>query len=368
MADFSKLNAILDMGRWAPSGDNTQPWHFEIIDPSTVIVRGNDTRRHCVYDLDGHPSQIALGALLETIAIAASGHGLRLAVERPSNQDEEHPTFELKFTGDSDVAPDRLLPSITQRSVQRRPLRTTPLTAAEKSALQGAVGPQFRLVWLEGGPMKMRTARLMFSSAKIRLTMREAYQVHRDVIEWNARYSETRVPDQALGIDPLTTHVMQFAMKSWERVRFFNRYLAGTWAPRLQMDFLPGLACAGHFVLCAADPPATIDDYVQAGRAVQRFWLTCTHLGLLMQPELTPLIFSRYARDGIQFSSEPGIDASAQRVAERLEALVGRDSARSSVFMGRVGHGPQPTSRSLRKPLSALMKAPEQQSQQPVVR
>ncbi|HWW68783.1 MAG TPA: nitroreductase family protein, partial [Duganella sp.] len=70
------LEQILELARWAPSGDNTQPWRFEILDARRLIVHGHDTRDHCVYDLDGHPSQISLGALLETMAIAASTFGL----------------------------------------------------------------------------------------------------------------------------------------------------------------------------------------------------------------------------------------------------------------------------------------------------
>jgi len=48
------IEQILDQARWAPSGDNTQPWRFEIKGPLHVVVHGSDTRRHCVYDLDGH--------------------------------------------------------------------------------------------------------------------------------------------------------------------------------------------------------------------------------------------------------------------------------------------------------------------------
>ncbi len=63
------LIEVLDLARWAPSGDNTQPWRFAIEASDRVAIFGRDTRAHCVYDLDGHPSQISLGALLETIAL-----------------------------------------------------------------------------------------------------------------------------------------------------------------------------------------------------------------------------------------------------------------------------------------------------------
>jgi len=50
------LRDVLDLARWAPSGDNTQPWRFAIVGADRVVVYAHDTRETCVYDLDGHPS------------------------------------------------------------------------------------------------------------------------------------------------------------------------------------------------------------------------------------------------------------------------------------------------------------------------
>ena len=80
--DRAELMSLFEAARWTPSTSNTQPWRFEIVDDFNVVVHGFDTRDHCVYDLDGRPSQISLGALLETIAIAASGHGREMVVRR----------------------------------------------------------------------------------------------------------------------------------------------------------------------------------------------------------------------------------------------------------------------------------------------
>ena len=70
------LTQILDLARWAPSGDNTQPWRFEIVDEHHIRVHGSDTRDHVLYDYDGRASHIAHGALLETMRIAATRFGL----------------------------------------------------------------------------------------------------------------------------------------------------------------------------------------------------------------------------------------------------------------------------------------------------
>ena len=103
-----------------------------------VIVHGFDTRDHCVYDLNGHPSQIALGALLETLRIAASGFGLRAAVRR-LDAPETQPTFDVRLVADAAVAASPLIPCITVRAVQRRAMKTRPLNPAEKRELEASV-------------------------------------------------------------------------------------------------------------------------------------------------------------------------------------------------------------------------------------
>lgn len=346
---------ILDFARWAPSGDNTQPWRFEIIGPNHVAVHGFDTREHCVYDLDGHPSQIAIGALIETAAIAASHHQLRTQARRRSDSPDARPVFDLEFIQDPSITRDPLLASVKTRSVQRRPLKTRPLTAQQKQALAAAVSPDYAIMWLESGGERLKMAKMLFHSAKIRLVTPEAYRVHKDIIQWRSQFSDDRVPDGALGTDPMTTHLMRFVMQSWERVEFFNRFLAGTWMPRIQLDFVPSVACAAHFLLLAKTPAHSIDDYVEAGRATQRFWLTATQLGLMLQPEVTPLVFTRYTRKGTPFSIKPGAQQMAQQLDRRFVDMVGEHAATNAVFMGRIGNGREPTARSLRRPLESLL-------------
>jgi hypothetical protein len=124
------------------------------------------------------------------------------------------------------------------------------------------------------------------------------------------------------------------------------------------MDLIPGLACAAHFVLKARQQPRSIDDYVAAGRAVQRFWLTLTTLGLVMQPEMTPLIFSKYVREGTNFTRKTALHGAARRLQEKTAALIFTDGL-FPVYMGRLGAGPAPHARSERLPVEGLLRKPE---------
>ena len=346
------IEQILDLARWAPSGDNTQVWRFEILGPLSLAVHCHDTRADTVYDLDGHPSQISYGALFETMTIAASGHQLRTEISRRPG-DEHRPVFDVVFVADAGVTPSPLIAAITHRSVQRRPMKTRPLAADDKRALEASVGDDFHIQWIEGSRDKLTTAKLMYDNAKLRLSMPEAYEVHKRIIHWGVHRSPDRVPDQALGVDAMTLKLMKWAMHSWGRLSTMNK-LMGTWAPRLQMDLLPGMACAAHYVIKARRAPENIDDWVSVGRAVQRFWLTLTLRGLYMQPEMTPLIFSRYIRHQRQFTRTAALHGFADNLRERTTALIGTDG----VYMGRLGFGPAPTARSERRPLDQLMHRP----------
>ena len=84
----SVVRQILELARWAPSGDNTQPWRFEIEDEQHLVVHGFDMRDHVIYDLQGRASQLALGGLLETIEIAARSRGLKCDINRRQDMPE----------------------------------------------------------------------------------------------------------------------------------------------------------------------------------------------------------------------------------------------------------------------------------------
>jgi len=352
---MTSLAEVLDLARWAPSGDNTQPWRFAIEGADRVVVYGHDTRAHCVYDLDGHPSQISIGALLETIVIAATHFGLSARVTRRGGTPDEHPVFDVSLTARPGRTEDPLAAHIRARTTQRRPLSRRRLTPLQKGALAQAVVPEYSLQWFERTGARAKVAWLDFKSAHLRLTIPEAYEVHRNVIEWDADVSEDRVPAGALGAGRASLRMMRWALASWQRVDRLNRFAAGTLMPRLELDLVPGLACGAHVVLVAARPPRTLDDYVAAGRALQRFWLTATSLGLQFQPEYTPLIFARYARERVRFTARERALREAAVIRARVERLLGAEVAERAVFMGRLGIATPVAARSARLPLDRLM-------------
>ena len=347
------LLQILDLARWAPSGDNTQPWRFEIVADDRILIHGHDTRAQVLYDFDGHPSQLAHGALLETLRLAATRFHLRAEWTIRPDRPESAPIYEVSLHP-SNAPEDPLVGFIEKRMVQRRAMRTTALLPEHRQALIAAVGDGYTLQFFASFTERLAVARLLWRNAYLRLTCPEAYPVHRDIIEWNTRYSTDRIPDQAVGVDPLTVKLMKWVMQSWGRVDVFNRFLFGTIVPRVELDFVPALACATHLLLRPNEAPVSLPDHVHAGIALQRLWLTAASQGLYLQPEMTPVIFRWYVQAGRSISTRAEIDRGAQEVAAAFEALAGVERHDPFAFFCRIGSSAQPASRSVRKSLSEL--------------
>ena len=348
------LLKILDLARWAPSGDNTQPWRFEIVSDNHIAVHGHDTRDHVLYDFDGHASQMAHGALLQTIQLAASRFALQSEWELRPDAPAALPVYDVRFEP-AQIDESPLTAFIETRCVQRRPMRTKPLNAQQKTALIDAAGEEYHLQFFESFRDRFAVARLLWNNAHLRLTCPEAYPTHRDIIDWDTRYSKDRIPAQAIGVDPMTAKLMRWVMRSWERVDFFNRYLLGTIPPRVQLDFLPALGCAGHILMRPHKALRAPIDYVNAGMALQRLWLTATSLGLYLQPEMTPVIFRWYVQSQRSMSALPSIDLGAAKLAKSFNRLTGSKLSDDFTFFCRIGNSRLPYSRSLRKDLSVLM-------------
>ena len=348
------IEAILEAARWAPSGDNAQPWRFALLGPEAVRVRiAHDPASPYEYR-GGEPTQLSGGMMLEALAIAASAHGRTAAVQpEPA---AAVPTAVVRFAATQHVAIDPLYAMLPLRSVDRRPYRRRPLTPHERASLEGAVGPGLSVRWHEGDRARFAFARAGAHATSVRLRLPEAYPVHRRSIDWAPGDSETGIPAAATGLWRPTLPVMRWAMRDWRRMSWVNR-LGGAGSAALQLDWVPAIGSAAFFTVALRDGVERDTQTLwQAGRGLLRFWLAASRLGLAVQPGLAILMFAHYGRTGVQFTADPALRQGAARCAEALRRAIGEDGSRL-LFLGRIGEpGDRPPgARSVRRPLAALI-------------
>jgi sulfur-carrier protein adenylyltransferase/sulfurtransferase len=350
----SPVIRILNLARWTPSGDNTQPWRFEIIDDYRIVVHIQYAQEMVVYDLYGQNTLLAIGALLQTMELAATSEGFQMHAQRRQHAQGKLHAIDISFSLDQAIQVDSLVFEIPRRAVQRRPLSMRPLTHSQKQSLQQAAGKHYTIHWMESLLQRLQMTKLILQTTRIRLRIPEAYPVHKSIIEWNAQYSLDRIPDAALGPGRINLKIMRSVLSSWGRVQFLNHYIGAAWSTSLQLDGWTALSCGAHMIILRNQKPQTEDDFIDSGKASERVWLAATKLNLWQQPEMALPTFARYASENVPFTTLIDQRQEAAKVRLKLGDIVGTDTDRV-VWVGRVGFGPAPVSRALRLPLEKLI-------------
>ena len=349
------IERILTLARWAPSGDNGQPWRFEITGEDSVNVHVTHEPAGNPYEYrNGEPTFISIGILMETMRIVASrqGRGMEWSMAR----DTLSPRFAISFPLVSGMDTDPLEAFVTLRSVDRRPYRRQPLTLREKSKLESAVASDLALRWFEDAGQRWRIARIGTRVTDIRLRAPEAFAVHQRVIDWSNKHSRTGVPAGAIGLDRATLVLMRWAMRSWNRMDRLNRTL-GTRGVTTQLDLLPALRSSGFVAMMphVKERPLSREALVRAGQAVQRFWLTATQLGLAIQPSLATLMIAHYGKEDMPFTEDRSLREKAHKLAADFCKFFG-GLPDDYLFLARIGRPPprMPGPRSIRRHLAEL--------------
>lgn len=352
-ARIKTLRQILEGGRWAPSGDNVQPWRFEIIDGHrvTVTLHGEDSFYETLWN--GKGILLAAGGLLETLRIVASQYGQKFDWQLST---ESRPrTLHLQFFEDPSVVIDPLHPVVAVRTVRRHIYRFKPLTPSQRDRLERSVGDEFELIWRESLGRRWQAAWLNLKAADIRLRLRETFDVSQHILDWDEAFSRDRIPVRAIAVDAWTRRLMKFLLKKWARIDFVNRHMGGTILPAIEMDLAPGIACASHFLIrfpSGAKDTTSPHALIRAGQSMQRLWLQATAEGLALQPSMAPILMAGYC---VHPDARPELVGASRRLVEMIRAYAEVEPGHVA-FMGRIGTPwrQRVTARSVRKTLEEL--------------
>lgn len=354
----SPIAEILSAARWAPSGDNAQPWRFELLGDDAVAVRLTKPDADNVYEYrNGEPLLLAGGMLLESLRIAATAHGRTMEWRHEGSGWPDR--IVVRFAPVPGLEVDVLNSYLGLRSVNRRRYRMRPLDEQEQAALKGALGDRLVLDWYPRLLQRGQFAWLSARATDIRLRAPETFPTHQRVVDWQRMLSPTGVPAGALGLGRPTLVLMRWAMRSWPRMRILNGF-GSTAVAAVQMDFAPILASAACFTVRLARSAPAAEDHVPslllAGQHLQRFWLTATRLGLSLQPLLAMLIFADYGEGKPAFTVNAAVQNKSAALARSFRQTLGA-GASDFIFAGRIGE-PRATRadcRSVRRPLVELL-------------
>jgi len=256
----------------APSGHNTQPWTFRVVDEG-VEVRPDYTRRLPVADPADRELMISIGAAITNLRVAAAHFGFESTVL----YEEDGAVIALRETCDPDASLCQLFSAITQRHTNRTEFDRRAIdpdtldricSIVDESDLTRFITPTERA----------RTAELV-EEADRRLLGND---------QWRAELAEWVRPNEGNDVDGMTGDAFGIpgplsAFAPW-LVRNFDLGDA-----RGKQDRLLAENAAGLIVVTSDDDRSAL---IRAGETLERLLLVLTSLGVqyafLNQPVQVP--------------------------------------------------------------------------------
>ncbi|MCE9541693.1 hypothetical protein K8R03_04035 [Candidatus Kaiserbacteria bacterium] len=340
------IRYALEKALRAPSGENCQPWRF-IVKGETVELWNRPERDTSPYNWGQRASYMANGAALENFCLAASERGAACDVRYFPSTDITH-IATIAISGQA--LPDPLAAFIEARTSNRKAYAADPLSDSESMRLKNAAPGFMGEITLVDDSATLKTlGNIGAVNEEVMLTHKAIHHFFFSHINWTKEEDDKNSIGfyiETLELPPPARAGFRL-LRAWSRARCMTA-LGMHKMVRSQNGATNAAAAAfGALSIPSLEPRAFVD----AGRALERVWLTAAASGLSLQP-LTGVLFFRLLIQG----GDDGTFSAAQR------ALItdSYDTAKAAfgihgnlVFMFRVGRAEAPTARASRLPFAS---------------
>ena len=346
MIPRATLQRILDIAVYAPSGDNAQPWRF-VCNGNTVFIYNLPDRDATLYNFRQRGSYVGHGALIENICIAAAHEGLETAVayfpgpalcvakiELTPDSKKEQPLYDM----------------IKLRSCNRKPYDMKPLGPRDMTLIQDSVGHSgVSLVLIDDKEDISKLAVAVATNERVLMEHKGLHDFLFSMIRWS-RSEEQRSPGlfiRTMEFPGPVRILLKYVISHWSLLKVLN--LIGMSKSIAQQS---GAVYKASSVVGALIIDSDADQaYIDAGRVLQRIWLTATLSGLSMQPiTAIPYLRDRVEAGESEMFSVEHRTLIRQAYAVMVRAFGIRREERHIAMVFRLGRGEKPSATSHKLP------------------
>jgi tRNA A37 threonylcarbamoyladenosine dehydratase/nitroreductase len=331
----------------APSGGNSQPWVFRhargALDCNIVPERANS-----FLDFGGQAAELALGAAVQNICIAASCLGYTARVARKARDADAF--ARLTFEHSQTSADSPLRHAIFERVTHRHQLPPEPMTVSQKhelSALAVRAGLGLRL--LDTREERSELGAVLGAGDRLRFQIDSYHSELTRELRWtDAETERTRTGIDVATLESSPADLAGFKIVERKDVmRFIEREGLGQ-----SLEDSARKACHACSAMGLLSLPDGVDAF-ESGRRLQQLWLQSTLLGIAWQPWAALLAMHARATAGTGLGKEH--KAALLELGQRLYGLWELPPGHTPLFVFRaLVRPPPPSARSLRLPVSAV--------------
>ena len=343
MTDMQRLiQKIVTEAVHAPSGENCQPWTFAI-NGETLFVFNDEQADFSLYNQDQKASYFAHGALLENIAISSKHYGYESLITVFPKEGDRLCTASITFLKNETIE-DELYPYIFTRTSNRQEYEDRRITKNEEMALIGATNNQdytCHVVNTQKGVEGMAKGVAMYE--KIIFTDKNSHAYLFEHIIWHKKEENEGVGLYIKTIESAPYKIIGMrVLANWTLVSFLNYFgLSSIIYTMHQKKYTQSGAFAA--IITKGN---TNKDYILAGRAFQRVWLTAEKLGLSVEVHAGVLYMMKYLEHNENIVTVQ-VKKLIRKGYSQIEKMFDKKGTITIVF--RLGYAPAPLSRSERK-------------------
>lgn len=341
-----EMRFLVDCATRAPSGGNAQPWTF--VASGDRLTCRCDPRGGALLDFERRASALALGAALENAVLAAGAIGFDADVA----VDGAGPAWSLRLARSSSPRGDgaAVLELLRVRCSNRRTERSEPIPAEALAALAAAASPS--VVTAVTGDALARLADTLGEADRLQFLSEKFHKEIFSEIRWTKAEALARrdgLDVASLEMDASDLAVLE-VLRSHEAMAFLARHGLGRALGKPARDSFRASGAAVVISTREADRAAI----VEAGRHLQRLWLTATEHQLALHPWGSPFLFQRVLEEPAGLL--PWEREILARTSSAFRELLAIEPGVTPLLVLRVSKGASPTARSLRRSVDDVLR------------
>ena len=259
LSSSERLAFLLNYAILAPSSYNSQPWKFNISDDE-ISLYADESRWLSVADADKREMYMSLGCALENLIIAAEHFGYNCTVTYFPGERDLVAAVSLK-PGSQPLKGSLLFSAITRRDTCSLPYEQKAISGADLDALNSSHSDEAVRIILTSDPGTRDQFRELATRA--------------DAVQYSDASFKSELghwlSQGVFGPVGLDAKIAQLS------VIFLDQ---GPEQAKRDADLINSTPCIGFLITANNDSMSSI----RAGRALERFWLTATALGIGLQP------------------------------------------------------------------------------------
>jgi nitroreductase len=339
------VERILYFAAQAPSGDNAQPWRFEVHGDIVEVfnIPGED---YSPYNFRERGSLFANGAAIENAIIAATTFGYNAEVDFCPVPSNKNLIARLTFHyGKQDADP--LASYIESRSTNRKHYKAIALSKEHKKQLVEVFGRENfgELRLIEDSLSIQKCADLLSLSDQLIFEEKSIHDAIFGSIRWSRMEEQKHSGMYVKTLElPPPAEILFKSLKHWSWLVALNKVGISKFIASQSASGYSASGAIGLFMM-----PNDLDkDYIRAGCVFEKLWLVATELGLSIQP-VTALFYlaGRIAAGDPGDLTDRHIQQIRQTCQEILKLFENPQGTVAIIF--RMGYADQPSARSFKK-------------------